>query len=155
MLELVCEARIQAPPEVVYDLIADVDRYEDWNPWNIQGSGGPAASGRVVHMTVKLGTRLLNVRHHVVEARRAAKLTMRDVGWYRAIADGIRTREIKSVEEGSLYRVVLTVTGPLVWAVRLYFRKDLEGGLLAETNAIKRTAERKLTSASRGDSQIL
>ena len=143
MLELAREALIQAPPEVVYDLIADVDRYEDWNPWNFRGYGGPAVAGRNVEMSLKLGRHILNVRHEVLESRRAEKLTMRDVGWYRKVADGVRTRELRPVREGTLYRVALTITGPLAWVVRLYFRRDLEVGLSAETDAIKRTAEQR------------
>jgi len=143
MLKLVREALIQAPPEVVYDLIADVDRYEDWNPWNFRGSGGPAAAGRIVEMSLRLGRHILNVRHDVLESRRGETLTMRDVGWYRKVADGVRTRELKSVGEGTLYRVVLTVKGPLAWFVRLYFGRDLAAGLTAESDAIKRTAEQR------------
>ena len=143
MFELIRKALIQAPPEVVYDLIADVDRYEDWNPWNFRGSGGPAAAGQIVEMSLRLGRHILNVRHDVLESRRGETLTMRDVGWYRKVADGVRTRELKSVGEGTLFRVVLTVKGPLAWFVRLYFGRDLEAGLTAESDAIKRTAEQR------------
>lgn len=141
MFELVNEAHIHAPPDFVYDLIADVDRYAEWNPWNLRASGGPAAAGRMVTMLVKLGRWTLTVKHEVLESRQGERLAWRDLGWFTRLASGVRTRDLQAAPEGTHYRVVLVITGPLAWLVRRQLGKHLDAGMRAETDAVKRTAE--------------
>lgn len=43
-------ALIPAPPQAVWAVLADFDRYEDWNPLNIRARG-PARPGAKVRMT--------------------------------------------------------------------------------------------------------
>ncbi len=139
--ELTSEALIRAPPAVVYELIADVDRYADWNPWNFRASGGPAVEGGIVTMTVRLGERTMNVRHRVLVGRPGERLVTRDLGWFTGLASGDRARELEVDPEGTRYRVTLTITGPLCWMVRRLYGEALEVGMRAETEALRRAAE--------------
>jgi len=151
MFELINEAQIQAPPDFVYDLIADVDGYSEWNPWNFRASGGPAAVGRTLTMSVKLGRWILKVKHDVSESRRGERLTTRDLGWFTRLASGVRTRDLQAAPEGSRYRVVLAIAGPLAWVVRWQLGKHLEAGLRSETDAVKRTAEARWRARAASD----
>lgn len=141
MFELTSAALIHATRERVYDLIADVDRYADWNPWNFEAWGGPAEAGNIVTMSVKLGRRTLRVAHEVLESSRGERLVWRDLGWFTALASGERARELTPDPAGTRYRVVLTITGPFAWLVRLWFGRDLAAGLQQETDALKAAAE--------------
>lgn len=141
MLELTSEAVIHAPPAVVYELIADVDRYAEWNPWNLRAWGGPAAEGRIVTMIVKLGRRTMTVRHRVLVSRPGQRLVWRDLGWFTGLASGVRARDLEVDPAGTRYRVTLVITGPLWWLVRRLYGEHLESGMSAETEALKRAAE--------------
>lgn len=148
MFELIAEALIKAPPQAVYDLIADVDRYAEWNPWIFEASGGPAARGRIVTMSVRLGKRSLAVRHVVKVSEPARRLVWRDLGWFTWLASGERARDLTVTPEGTRYRVVLTITGPFSWLVRWWLGPDLDADLRRETEAIAHTIEARLERKS-------
>lgn len=148
MFDIVCEALIQAPPRAVYDLVADLDRYAEWNPWIFEASGGPATSGRIVTMTVRLGRRSMVVRHVVKVSEAGRRLVWRDMGWFTWLASGERARDLTIEPGGTRYRVALTITGPFSWLVRWWLGATLEAGMREETAALARAAEARVHEVS-------
>jgi hypothetical protein len=133
---------IEAPPEVVYDVIADLGSYDQWNPWIIRASGR-AEEGKVVRVTARLGARRMKVQHRILIARRGEAFRWCDLGWFTRLAYGERDRVLspRSGGQGTDYRVELSVSGIGTRLVQGLLGRALADGLRAETWALKGRAE--------------
>jgi hypothetical protein len=140
MFKLACETVIRAKPETVYGILSDLPRYAEWNPFNIRGAG-VAAPGNTVRITARLGKREMTVSHKILVMERNAAFVWCDLGWFTKFAYGERARYLHD-EGGSVrYRVELSITGPLAWLVKWQMAPLLQGGMQAETDALKKRAE--------------
>ena len=141
MFKLACETVIRAAPTTVYDILADLPRYGEWNPFNIRGVG-VAAPGKTVRITARLGKREMTVSHKILVMEPGAAFVWGDLGWFTKFAYGERARYIERGEDGVVrYRVELSITGPLAWLVKWQMSPLLLGGIQAETDALKLRAE--------------
>ncbi|MEM9464145.1 MAG: SRPBCC family protein [Actinomycetota bacterium] len=105
------EATIPAPPEAVYDLVADITRMGEWSPettdadW-IKGATG-AVEGARFKGTNRLGRASWSTKPTITEARRGAAFAFKVPGksgptWrydFEAVAGG--TRVIESVRQAA------------------------------------------------------
>jgi uncharacterized protein YndB with AHSA1/START domain len=141
MLQLSEQVVIDAPPEKVFDVIADFGRYAQWNPWVCEAAG-EAREGEIVRVKARLGSTTARVRHRVLTSRRAAEFRWCDLGWFTALAYGERARFIEPAPGGGArYRVELRITGVAARLVQALYGRALASGLKAETDALKQRAE--------------
>jgi hypothetical protein len=140
MFKLAAKTLIRAQPATVYGIISDIASYADWNPWNVRGEG-TAEEGKTIAITAKLGKRQLTVHHRILVAKPNETFIWCDLGWFTRLAYGERARYLEPHRDGVNYRVELTISGPLAWFVRWQMQRDLETGLRAEMEALKRRAE--------------
>jgi len=135
-------ASIAADAGAVYDILVDLDRYCDWNPWNFAARGTPRVGGPLIEVDVRLGERTMTVLHKILVMERGRMFRWSDTGWFTWLCYGQRTRMLEpSAGGGCDYTVELQLTGPLVFLTRLMFGKHLVSGLAAETEALKAHAE--------------
>ncbi len=142
MLTIQEQTVVNASPETVFNIITDLDRYEEWNPWITEACGTPE-EGRLIKVKAKMGDRIISVQHRILISNPNIEFRWCDVGWFTKLAYGERARFIKSLASGNVeYRVELTVTGSFCWFVKLVYGTFLETGLKTETDALKERAER-------------
>lgn len=107
----VVERHIPAPPQVVYDLVADVTRMGEWSPetteaeW-IDGATGPAVGARFRGRNT-LGKNSWSTKPTVVAAERGREFSFEVPGkagprWrYQFVAEGDGTRVTESVDQST------------------------------------------------------
>ncbi len=61
------EIEIDAPTDVVWDILTDLDRYEDWNPFVVRSSGAVALGERLTNRMQPPGGRAMTFRPTVTE----------------------------------------------------------------------------------------
>src|SRR5687768_16113942 len=97
------EAVIAASAERIWDVLADLPRYAEWNPWlTAAESEGPLAVGGVVWANVVLGRRTMRAKHVVLVLERGARLVWRDAGWNAAFVYGQRSRTLVPRADGTV-----------------------------------------------------
>lgn len=136
------EVEIDAPPEVVWQVLTDLLAYPEWNPWLVEAEGTMAV-GRNVRAEVVLGDDQRSANHRVFEVSEPTRLCWHDLGWFTMVAKGQRCRDLTPTPSGgTLYRVELVVNGAASGTVEKKFGASLSEGLAAETAALKRRAEK-------------
>lgn len=143
MVQWVEEAVINAPADTVFSLITDFSGYHNWNPWVVSASGGCVEGNDKVVVTADVGGRLGQYRHKILTVQRPSVFVWCDLGWFTVLAYGERRRELAEANGQTHYRVSLTVTGSFAWLVKALLGASLAKGLKAETQALKRAAEKQ------------
>jgi hypothetical protein len=141
MLKLCEEVIIDAPAGTIFDVITDLERYAEWNPWIVKAAGTPD-EGATVRVRSLVGGRHIKVEHRILTSRRASEFRWCDLGWFTRLAYGERARWLEAREGGRVaYKVELKVTGVAAPLVKALLGGSLAWGLKAETDALKRRAE--------------
>jgi hypothetical protein len=142
MWEFTHDEVIDAPPEVVFGVIADLPSYEQWNPFLVAASGrvevGAVVSGKSV-----LGKIATSYRHRVYEYVPDRRLSWRDFGLSAFLVCGDRSRHVDPRDGATQYRCHLKLSGPLSGVIDLIFGSGLRNGVVVEARALKREAERR------------
>jgi hypothetical protein len=142
MLKLAQEALIEAPAGTVFEVITDLPRYAEWNPWIVKAAGTPT-EGATIQVRSLVGGRIMKVDHRILRSKPDAEFRWCDLGWFTRLAYGERARGLEPRGEGKVaYRVELTITGPFSSLVKAVLGRSLAHGLKAETDALKVRAER-------------
>ena len=148
MLKLAQEALIDAPAGTVFDVITDLPRYAEWNPWIIRAAGTPSEGAEITVRSL-VGGRPLRVNHRILRSQKDREFRWCDLGWFTRLAYGERARWLEPRGEGKVsYRVELTITGVLAPVVKAVLGRSLAWGLEAETRALKQRAESLAARAS-------
>lgn len=133
---------IAASDETVYQAVTRLQDYAQWNPWVTHCTNGDAGEGELSEVTVHLGRKTMKVFHKIVEKTPNSRFVWCDTGWFTAFAFGQRERNIRPVEGGVDFEVILSIRGPLTFLTRWLFQKGLTDGLRAETLALKAYCEK-------------
>jgi hypothetical protein len=148
MLKLAQETLIEASAGTVFDVITDLPRYAEWNPWIVKAAGTPS-EGATIRVRSLVGGRSLRVDHRILRSQKDAEFRWCDLGWFTRFAYGERARWLEPRGEGKVsYRVELTITGVLAPVVKALLGRSLARGLKAETDALKQRAEKLALGAS-------
>ena len=133
---------IAADATAIYDIIVDIESYDEWNPFNPGGRGTPQVGGPLITITADLAGRRLDVQHKILEMVPGRAFKWCDTGAFTYFAYGERGRYMEpSAEGGTDYRVRLEISGILAWLAYAMFGSAMEEGVVAETDALKRRAE--------------
>lgn len=137
---------IDAPPEVVWQVLTEFDAYEDWNPWIIEAEGGAEVGDEVV-VTSRLNNETRVVDHEVIEVAEPVWFCWKDLGWFTAFAEGERCRSLTpTFDGGTTLQVDLVVTGSMIDLVELQYGDAMRAGMDAEAEALADRAESLYTA---------
>jgi len=132
---------IEADLERVWDLLIDLPRYADWNPWIVYANGD-AIPGTKVPVGVVLSGKVLDMKYDIVSVEPQVRFCTKDDAWFTLFVDGSRCRMVELQADGTVhFWQELTVKGPFTWLADLTFAKEMRAGMAAETAALKATAE--------------
>lgn len=135
------ERLIAASDTTVYDIIARLEDYANWNPW-ITSARGDIAPGASVIVTALLYGKTTFFKHRMVAAQRPSQFHWCDVGWFTLFVDGERKRTIEHVDDQHCrYICELRVSGIGTLLAQQFFGKFMREGLKAEADALQHHAE--------------
>jgi uncharacterized membrane protein len=141
MLDYLFEDTIDAPIEIVFDLISDLSNYKQWNPF-VTVESGIASMDEVISGQSFLGKMTVPYRHKIYEFTPNKTLRWRDFGLLAIAVCGDRSRYIQFVDGITHYQCHLIVSGPLSFAASWLFGEKLRQGITAEFEALKREARK-------------
>ncbi len=132
---------IDAPDHLVYEVIADLPHYREWNPWIYHAEGQATPGGRVVVKMRMLGKERC-FDHRVLSTQPPHTFHWCDVGWFTALAYGDRLRKIERIADDKCrYQVDLRIKGVAEHLTRWLLGNALAQGMRQETFALKARAE--------------
>jgi hypothetical protein len=132
---------INAPAEVVWDVITDLPRYGEWNPFVLE-CRSTLKPGEPIVMKVKLGMMTQTADEVIQDVRPKSHLSyhMKPVG--PGVLSSYRSHNIESVDTThSRYHSHFELKGWLMPLVRLLMGKNMRDGFVGMTDGIKRRAE--------------
>jgi uncharacterized protein YndB with AHSA1/START domain len=138
------EIEIDAPPEVVFDILTDLARYPDWNPFtpHIDSS---LELGTPVRMKVRLGntSKLSEQVEYVTANERPIRLCWgADIPW-RFLIRADRCQTLEPLEGGrTRYICTDAISGLLAPLVIRFFGPGMQRGFDDCALALKKRAER-------------
>jgi NAD(P)-dependent dehydrogenase (short-subunit alcohol dehydrogenase family)/uncharacterized protein YndB with AHSA1/START domain len=138
---------IAAPPERVYEILADVAAYAEWNPWVVE-LRGTAGVGDTIAARVKLGARTMKLGHEVLVAEPGARFGWCDRGWFTVFASGRRLRWLEPAPDGGTRLIsAIQLYGPFAHLAWQLHGKIIRDGMTAEAHALAQRAAALATSA--------
>lgn len=138
---IVVETTIAAPPQVVWDVLVDFERYDEWNAW-LPELRGEAVVGERAVAKVWLNGRLRRAAHRVVEVEAPLRLCWRDAGATTWFVWAMRCRTLEPIAGGTLLREELLLDGSFVAAAMRRYGADLQAGMAAEASSLREHVER-------------
>jgi uncharacterized protein YndB with AHSA1/START domain len=130
------EQRIDAPPEIVWAVMSDIDAWPTWNPDVKRATlEGPLATGSVFRW--KAGTSLVS-RLEVVDPPREIAWTGRTMG-IRAV----HVYRFEPMDGGTLARSSESWEGLIPSLLKGWSRRTLERGIADSLGRLKAEAERR------------
>ena len=132
---------IHADLDRVWDLIIDMPRYADWNPWIVYGRG-EATPGARVPVGVVLNGHVLDMAYIIQVVEPETRFCTRDDAWFSGLIYGARCRTLTVQPDGSVvYAQELLVDGIFSGFADLTFGKATRDGMAAEAEGLKAAAE--------------
>ena len=135
------EVEIAASAERVFDILADLPSYPEWNPWVVRAEGDLTPGG-AVNVDVVLNGRVQKADHYVLTVEPYREICWRDAGWNSYLVYAQRCRTTEPLANGHVkLKNELFLDGPLAWLGKLTNGTALQSGIQAEDAAVKQRAE--------------
>lgn len=137
------EIDIAAPPEVVWQVLTDLPRYADWNPFTPRVDGTLAVGNEIMlHVQLTPGRRQRLQRQRVTQVNPAQLLSWETKLLARSILRAERTQTLHPLANGGThYATADAFSGSFVPLVMSLYRKDLERGFSRMAAGLKARAE--------------
>src|SRR5438105_505468 len=90
------EVEIAGSAARVWETLAELPGYADWNPWLVRAEGDLSPGG-IVWADVMLGGNRRRVKHVVLDVAPRARLVWRDAGWNAFFVYGQRARTLTPI----------------------------------------------------------
>jgi NAD(P)-dependent dehydrogenase (short-subunit alcohol dehydrogenase family) len=126
---------IDAPPDVVYRVLADVGAYVTWNPWVVHARGEARVGGEIV-VQARLGGGTMQVTHRVIATAPGERFAWCDLGLFTYFASGRRLRWIEKTATGSRLVSRIDLFGPFAHLAWRLHGDHIRDGLTAEARAL-------------------
>lgn len=140
--ELHTEIEIDAPPEVVWDVLVDLAAYADWNPFIVSSEGRPVVGERLKNRLEPPGGRAVTFRPVVTEVEPQRRLEWLGRLGVPGIFDGRHRFELHpSTSGGTTFTQSESISGILVRWLRSSLDKHTVAGFEAMNAALKARAE--------------
>ena len=143
--------RINAPIDVVWNVLTDVERYGQWNPFTPQARTD-FTIGSLVHLRVRMGLETMNITETLCAYEKP-----RLIGWHKAFGArwllfAVREQHLESLSESSCrYHNTDRLTGVLAPIVFLCFGGYMRRGFRDVAEGLKRYAEALYAQTKRDD----
>lgn len=141
----VAEVEIAAPPERVWDVLVDLPRYPEWNPFTV-AVRSTLRPGYPVELTVRMSRfgRTLVQREEIREVTPPHRLRWGMTLGLRALLRAERIQTLEALPGGrTRYRTEDTIAGALGPAVFALFGSSLDEGFAAMARALAVEVERR------------
>ncbi len=135
---------IDAPIDTVWDILVDVDRYRDWNPFARTYKETDVRVGSTIHFDVKLGRYDRKQTERFVAIERPTLLSWGTKIVHKSLLKALREQRLEKRSETSCaYFNTDTLEGPLAPLAILLFGRSMHRGFTDVGRALKQTAEEK------------
>jgi len=140
--QLHTEVDIHAAPDVVWDVITDLDRYAEWNPFIVEAAGTPAVGEQLTNRLQPPGGRAATFRPKVTEFETGETFEWLGRFGLPGVFDGRHRFEVRPTPSGGT-TVTHTeqFTGVLVRMMRSSLDSRTKAGFEAMNEALKARAE--------------
>ena len=143
--ELHTEITIDAPADVGWEVLTDLERYADWNPFIVAASGTVAVGQRLVNRLQPPGGKAMTFKPTVTEVDEARTFEWLGRLVLPRIFDGRHRFELRTTESGGTHLIHSEhFSGLLVRVMRASLDSDTRAGFEAMNDALKRRAESKV-----------
>jgi hypothetical protein len=142
------ERVIEAPRDVVWDELADLSSYRDWNPHIVYGSGTPREDGRVTIRVSQGGGRARAIPVRVTRYDPPRLLSWRGRVVAAPLFEGEHTFELHELADDRTRLVNREVASGLLVPLLVYGDPELD--YEAMNDALARRAEERFASAPNG-----
>ena len=139
---------IDAAPEAVWTVLADVRAYREWNPFIVAFEPGPSGEltpGEVAQLRVRMradSDKTIQSPERVIAVEPCRSLAWVYVGLPTWLLDATRYQELTPTEGGGTrYRTHQTYRGPLAPLVLALYRRHILAGFEATAAALKARIE--------------
>lgn len=145
--------RIEAPAGLVWDVLTDVERYGDWNPFTPRARtdfkiGSPA------HLLVSMGKAKMRITETVCAVESPGLIAWRKTFGVRWLLLAVREQHLEPVSETAcLYHNTDRLTGMLAPLVFLCFGGYMRRGFAAVGEGLRRYSEAKYATTRSDGSQ--
>jgi len=135
------QLEIEADAERVWQLLSQLDRYAEWNPYSRRVEG-ELAVGEVVVVEAHLHDEIRYVDNVITRVDPPRHLCWQSTNWYGFLVRGIRCRHIDPIAPGRIrLRHHEIMQGPLAGLVESVYRERIVEGIELADNALKAAAE--------------
>ncbi len=146
--ELHTEITIDAPADVVWEVLTDLERYADWNPFIVAASGTVAVGERLVNRLQPPGGKAMTFKPTVTEVDEARTFEWLGRLVLPRIFDGRHRFELRTTESGGTHLIHSEhFSGLLVRVMRASLDGGTRAGFEAMNDALKRRAESKVRAS--------
>lgn len=137
---------IDAPPAVVWEVLTDLARYREWNPFVID-CRSTLVPGEPIDLLVKLRAKPQNQREWMIENVAGNRFAYRMKPFPLGALSSRRSHELEDLRDGrTRYRSHMRLSGWLMPLVRALLGNNLERGF-SEMSAAVRARSEQLASA--------
>jgi hypothetical protein len=145
MRTLTTTLTIPAPPDAVWDVLTDIDRYEEWNPFVLRGSGPVEVGGRLELVIQPVGGRAMTFRPRVTHLEPSRRFAWLGRLWgLPGLFEGAHRFELTATGSGTSLVHAEDFRGLLVPALW----SSLERGSLAGFEAMNEALVRRVADVS-------
>ena len=147
--QLHTEIEIDAPTEIVWDVLIDLDHYVEWNPFIVEAKGTPAVGERLTNRLQPPGGKAMTFRPTVTEREEEGSFEWLGRLGLPGVFDGRHRFELTQAGDGRT-RVVHTehFRGLLVRLMKRSLDTNTLAGFTAMNEALKARAEARVGTTS-------
>lgn len=132
---------INAPAQLVWEVITDLPRYGEWNPFVLECQS-TLMPGEAINMKVKLGSKLQAANEVMLENVAGKRLAYRMKPVPPGALSSFRSHDIESLgTDRTRYQSHFELLGWMMPLVRGLMGKHLEAGFAGMTDGIQQRAE--------------
>lgn len=136
------EITIEAPPEIVWQVLIDLDRHAEWNPFIVESSGRPVVGERLTNRLRQPGRRAVTFRPEVTEVSEGRVFEWLGHPGVPGIFDGRHRFELHPQPDGTTHLVHSEFfSGILVRPMKRSLDTATVAGFEAMNRALKERAE--------------
>ncbi|MDW3177499.1 MAG: SRPBCC domain-containing protein [Acidimicrobiia bacterium] len=145
--ELRTEIKIFAPPETVWDILTDLERYADWNPFIVEAKGNTSVGSKLVNQLQPPGGKAMTIKPVVTVSDTAQTLEWLGLAGIRGLFDGRHRFDLEATQSGGT-RLVHSekFSGIFVRPMRRMLDTQTKAGFEAMNVALKKRAESRRKS---------
>ncbi len=141
MKQISTSVDIEAAASIVWGMIADLDRYPEWNPFVIKASGALDAGRRISVTLAPPGGRAMRIRPRLLAVTPERELRWRGSLLVPGLFDGEHVFRLESTRTGVRLHHFETFSGALVPVLWRLIEAPTRAGFEAMNRALKARAE--------------